>query len=83
MLDVWVGAKIRRLKLQASISEDAAARVRALDLHEYQDGKNSVRCFSSRELYELCWEFEVPMTNFFDDLPKPDQIVCVFSRRPR
>lgn len=72
MLDAWVGAKIRSLRLQASMSEDDAARACGLELHEYQDGENGVRRFSSRELYELCREFEVPMTNFFDDLLKPD-----------
>ena len=72
MLDVWVGAKVRRLRLQASMSEDDAARACGLELHEYQDSENGIRRFSSRELYELCREFDVSMTNFFDELPKPD-----------
>ena len=71
-MDIWVGAKIRRLRLQASMREEYAARVCGLDLHEYKNSENGVRRFSSQELFELCREFDVPMTNFFDDLPKPD-----------
>ena len=71
-MDKSVGAKVRELRLQASMSAVDAARICGLELKEYLDGEAGARRLSARELYKLCRELQVPMTNFFDDLPRPD-----------
>ena len=64
-MDTWVGAKVRQLRLKASMSEDEAARVCGLELQEYRNSEEGARRFRSRELLALGRELGVSMSNFF------------------
>ena len=68
MGDKEIGARIRQLREQASISVSDAARICELELSEYQDGEAGTRSFSSRELFKICGELRVSLSDIFAEL---------------
>ena len=71
-IDELIGSRIRSLREQASMSIADAARICELTAYLYQAGESGTRRFSSRELFTLCVELKVPMSDIFGELRQPD-----------
>lgn len=67
-LDEKIGLKIRQLRDRASLSQSDAASTCDLTLREYQDGEAGTRRFAAHELFRLCTELNVSLSDIFCDL---------------
>ena len=72
-IDTLIGAKIRRYRTEAGISQTDLGQASAVtfqQVQKYENGKNRV---SVARLAQIAATLGVPLARFFEDLPDPDQ----------
>ena len=74
-MDKKIGARIRKLRLQSSMSASEAAGICNLTIGAYQDCEAGTRRFTSTALFELCRELKVPVAEIFKDVWKPEESI--------
>lgn len=68
-LDALIGAKIRRLRTEAGISQAALAKGSAITFQQVQKYENGQNRVSVSRLAQIAATLDVPLASFFEDFP--------------
>lgn len=66
-IDMAVGAKLRQMRIEASISPAQLAARSGIAIHHYEAGERGDRRFPATELHRLARILDRPISTFFAD----------------